>query len=94
MTIELLKKLETFLEALSGSKVYVSGTVAVAIGDVRGFIPMEPVHESGGSFCVGTFGDTQFMVDPHMKWGDMRVLGLNGELIADLSSIATVQDLI
>lgn len=93
MTIN--KLIENIVKSSKVNKIIVNGAIATVVQDMGEFEALGSVYSVNGQYILGNVGQTQIVVDPMMKYHDLRILNEDNLTILDLSLLGyTALDII
>lgn len=93
MTIN--KLIENIVKSIKVNKIIVNGAIATVVQDMGEFEALGSVYNVNGQYILGNVGQTQIVVDPMMKYHDLRILNEDNLTILDLSLLGyTALDII
>ncbi len=81
---ELLQKT---LSTLSNNKIIVNVCLGLSMHDWFDFIPSKQILSDTSTvpYCIGVYHKVDVFIDPQIRWADLRVLSIDGEILLDLS---------
>lgn len=93
MTIN--KLIENIVKSSKVNKIIVNGAIATVVQDMGEFEALGSVYSVNGQYILGNVGQTQIVVDPMIRYHDLRILNEDNLTILDLSLLGyTALDII
>lgn len=89
------KLIENIVKSSKVNKIIVNGAIATVVQDMGEFEALGGVYSVNGQYILGNVGQTQIVVDPMIRYQDLRILNEDNLTILDLSLLGyTALDII